>query len=270
MKSYEQWKLIKESIGPAITLGVQSPNVIGTVGTSFGFSEIDAILDEAKKKCANKKCSKKMDGELDAGDDVEPEPEVEKKPVEAPEDEPEVDDDAEGDEGEGDEGDEEEGEPEAEEKPTLFQKKKMKKKMKKEDYDFWQSLQTQLGGALPGTKYNDGISEYKAGEVGFAPQGKIGNVGFPKEKVEIEATAETIAEILNGIINDPRVPEEVKAQYVNLEDKGEDTTDENTKRAGISNNYPAAYAGKGYAYPDIYFTPISANAPGKLAGKMGS
>ena len=46
--------------------------------------------------------------------------------------------------------------------------------------------------------------------------------------------------------------------------------EEKTKRGGISNNYPDAYAGKKYAYPDLYFTPISANAPGKLAGKMGS
>jgi len=46
--------------------------------------------------------------------------------------------------------------------------------------------------------------------------------------------------------------------------------DENSRRAGISKNYPDAYAGKGYAYPDLHFTPISANAPGKLAGKMGS
>ena len=46
--------------------------------------------------------------------------------------------------------------------------------------------------------------------------------------------------------------------------------DEKTKRAGISDNYPKAYAGKDYAYPDGYFTPISANAIGKLQGKMGS
>lgn len=45
---------------------------------------------------------------------------------------------------------------------------------------------------------------------------------------------------------------------------------EKTKRAGISDNYPKAYAGRDYAYPPEYFTPISANAPGKLAGKMGS
>lgn len=45
---------------------------------------------------------------------------------------------------------------------------------------------------------------------------------------------------------------------------------EKTRSAGISDNYPAAYAGKGYAYPDGYFVPSSANAIGKLTGKMGS
>jgi hypothetical protein len=50
----------------------------------------------------------------------------------------------------------------------------------------------------------------------------------------------------------------------------EDTTDENTKRAGISANYPQAYAGKKYAYPDGYFMPITSTAKGKLDGKIGS
>lgn len=38
------------------------------------------------------------------------------------------------------------------------------------------------------------------------------------------------------------------------------TTAENTKRAGIKGIYPDAYAGRNYAYPDGYFTPISATA----------
>lgn len=46
--------------------------------------------------------------------------------------------------------------------------------------------------------------------------------------------------------------------------------DEKTRSAGISDNYPKGYAGKGYAYPDSYFVPSSANAIGKLTGKMGS
>lgn len=38
------------------------------------------------------------------------------------------------------------------------------------------------------------------------------------------------------------------------------TTDENVTRAGIKGIYPDAYAGRGYAYPDAYFTPTSATA----------
>lgn len=45
---------------------------------------------------------------------------------------------------------------------------------------------------------------------------------------------------------------------------------ENVKRAGISHNYPDAYAGRGYAYPDAYFTPVTSTAIGKLQGKVGS
>lgn len=57
-----------------------------------------------------------------------------------------------------------------------------------------------------------------------------------------------------------------------IEADGKDTknSSENTKRAGISANYPQAYAGKGYAYPDGYFMPITSTAKGKLDGKMGS
>jgi hypothetical protein len=44
---------------------------------------------------------------------------------------------------------------------------------------------------------------------------------------------------------------------------------EKTRNAGISDNYPDAYAQK-TLYPQSYFTPSSANAIGKLTGKMGS
>lgn len=65
--------------------------------------------------------------------------------------------------------------------------------------------------------------------------------------------------------------EENKIELPNIEGEGETANlSEKTKRAGISNNYPKAYAGKDYAYPDSYYTPISANAIGKLQGKMGS
>jgi hypothetical protein len=45
-------------------------------------------------------------------------------------------------------------------------------------------------------------------------------------------------------------------------------TSENTKRSGISQNYPDAYVRA--QYPRKYFNPITATADGKLDGKMGS
>lgn len=48
----------------------------------------------------------------------------------------------------------------------------------------------------------------------------------------------------------------------------EEATGENTKRAGISANYPDAYV-RGQ-YPRKYFNPITSTADGKLDGKMGS
>ena len=47
------------------------------------------------------------------------------------------------------------------------------------------------------------------------------------------------------------------------------TIEEKTKRAGISDNYPDAYAQK-KLYPPGYFMPITATAAGKLQGKIGS
>jgi hypothetical protein len=38
------------------------------------------------------------------------------------------------------------------------------------------------------------------------------------------------------------------------------TTAENVMRSGFKGIYPAAYAGRGYAYPDQYWTPFSATA----------
>lgn len=50
--------------------------------------------------------------------------------------------------------------------------------------------------------------------------------------------------------------------------EGEEATRENTKRAGISANYPDAYVRA--QYPHKYFNPITSTADGKLAKKMGS
>lgn len=53
------------------------------------------------------------------------------------------------------------------------------------------------------------------------------------------------------------------------EPKKKKTIEEKTKRAGISDNYPPAYAQKNL-YPPSYFTPITSTAIGKLRGKIGS
>lgn len=50
--------------------------------------------------------------------------------------------------------------------------------------------------------------------------------------------------------------------------ESEESTSENTKRSGISSNYPDAYVRA--QYPHKYFNPITSTADGKLAGKIGS
>jgi len=50
--------------------------------------------------------------------------------------------------------------------------------------------------------------------------------------------------------------------------ESEKASSENTKRAGISANYPDAYVRA--QYPHKYFNPITSTADGKLAKKIGS
>jgi hypothetical protein len=62
----------------------------------------------------------------------------------------------------------------------------------------------------------------------------------------------------------------LKEKQATIEGQGEDAkTSENTRRAGISDNYPDAYANK-KLYPPSYFMPKTATAKGKLDGKIGS
>lgn len=62
---------------------------------------------------------------------------------------------------------------------------------------------------------------------------------------------------------------ENKLALPTIEGEGEKAnSSENTKRAGISNNYPDAYVRS--QYPHKYFNPITSTADGKLGGKMGS
>lgn len=99
--------------------------------------------------------------------------------------------DAEEDLGKDLDGDNEEGESEEHKEKVLMSKKTAKKQMKKEETEedtWWTSVKNMIG-PTPDTKYNDGWTEYqtedgfkvenpqepKAGEIGFAPQGKIGS-----------------------------------------------------------------------------------------------
>jgi outer membrane biosynthesis protein TonB len=206
MLSYKNWKSYKypseqkcnESVGATFVLGVKQPQNIGTVGStgaSEDLTDFDIALEEAKKKL-----KKKMDGEM--GPEPEPKEPVEKEPVEKEPVEKEPEDKEPSEEPEDKEKVEkkppedaspEEGGDDGEETPTLFQKKKQKSKMKKEDVEFWTSLQKMLHGGLPGEKFKDGtngftedallapidpnkgvIEDPQPGEVGYAPQTRIG------------------------------------------------------------------------------------------------
>ena len=169
MISYKNYKLLNEALGQSFTLGVRSIPAVGIVGSNF--ADIEQTLEEAKKKCASKKCSKMNgDEEPEAEEAPDVEDKVDKK-LGKKDDEPEEKEEPEGDEpeekdepedkGESEEKDEPEGD-EPKEKPTLFQKKqkaKQKKNMKKEDVEFFQSLAKQLGTSTISQKFWDGISE---------------------------------------------------------------------------------------------------------------
>jgi hypothetical protein len=174
MLSYKEWKLYTESLGGAIPLGVRTPQNVGITGLQPEVVDFEMELEEAKRRL--NKCSKckKMDGEVEVGNDepVEEKPKL-KKPID---DESDVDvdepkDDEEDVEGEeGVEGEEEPGvekpkakvspeeeEPAEKEKPTLFQKKKQGKNMKKEDVEFLNSLRTELGDVLTNSRFWGGL-----------------------------------------------------------------------------------------------------------------
>jgi hypothetical protein len=181
MLSYNEWKLLNETLGGPVPLGVSTPQSIGISGAN----DVQSVLDEAKKKlkkkkkCQAKKCSKmNADMDMDMGDEEEELDIKAKKPdldVDPDKPEPEVDDDDDDDEVDiedkvDDEGDEEldvEKKPPMDkppmDKPPMFSKKKSKKKsakkMKKEQDEFFQSLSKQMSGGTTDTKYWDGISE---------------------------------------------------------------------------------------------------------------
>jgi hypothetical protein len=187
MLSFEKWKLMNESLG-GFPLGVKTPGTIGVVGSNEIVRPLDfeTELEEAKK-CFQKK---KMNGDIS---DI-----VSKKhDIKVKDDDEEADVDADVKVKD----DDEEADVDADvkvkdEKPTLFQKKKQKKSMKKEWDEKYRSLHNQLSNGLPGQKYWDGLSEdavyapkdpnqglgnmnpetpldAQPGEVGFAPSGRV-------------------------------------------------------------------------------------------------
>jgi hypothetical protein len=215
-----------ETVTPTVNLGVTTPDAVGGVGNSFGFTAVDATdeaddllasLEEAKKKmfgdemidpkdappkdsdddaeedagddsddsdmddekCMTKKCKKSKKETVEGEDTLE---EAKKKcgsemmdMLKGKGDDDNGDDeDSDDDEGDDDDGGDDE-------------MAMMKKKSKKESTEFFQSLASQL--ETPDARSNnDGISEYLEdavftpktpgpGEVGFAPEGRIGSVG---------------------------------------------------------------------------------------------
>jgi len=250
MLSYEKWKVISESMGGAIPLGIKTPETIGVVGNIT--EPVEPLDFEAELEEAKKCLKKKMDGDVPSPDDEggDKPPFLKKKgsPDDAEADdggeEPGGDEDESGDEPSGDadagsddssdsdsdsSGDDEKVDPKA--KPTLFQKKKqkkgMKKNMKKEDNEFlsrFKSLHKQLG-YDPNQRHWDGLSEDavypesdpnqgladiqpevpdnpQPGEVGFSPYSKVAGLGAEYE--------ESTKNLVDAILNDSRVPEEVK------------------------------------------------------------
>ena len=214
MLSYKTWRSINESSINETTLpvGLKTPQSVGVFG---GYATFDELLE------AKKKMKKKMDfgGDVPMDDDDEEEDmdvdgaetgDGEVVDAKAPKDEPDVDvsddevDDDMGDEGDEDDEDDEEMDdekislkPSMMKKPPMMMKKKSSKKMKKENADFWNSLNNMM--ELPTMKNFDGIaygnvsedallppldpftghvldSTPAPGEVGFAPDTRIGSL----------------------------------------------------------------------------------------------
>jgi hypothetical protein len=217
MLSFEKWKLMNESLG-GFPLGVKTPGTIGVVGSNEIVRPLDfeTELEEAKKCFQKKKMNgdisdivskkhdikvKDDDEEADVDADVKVKDDDEEADVDADVKVKDDDEEADVDADVKVKDDDEEADVDADvkvkdEKPTLFQKKKQKKSMKKEWDEKYRSLHNQLSNGLPGQKYWDGLSEdavyapkdpnqglgnmnpetpldAQPGEVGFAPSGRV-------------------------------------------------------------------------------------------------
>lgn len=205
MLSYRNWKTINESLD-IMPLGVTAVPSVGVIGSVYARDE-EMLLAEMKKKMA--KAKSKMRKKMGVGDDegmsdeddgevVKPaaqkdvDPDADADAAEDSEDDGDKDMDKSKDmdkdapkkpgEGDGDHEDED-GDDEGSAKEMMFMKKKMKKgcgkTMKKEEAEirddpWFQSIANMMGD--PSSEKNwDGFTPLQPGEVGFAPQGRIGS-----------------------------------------------------------------------------------------------
>ena len=202
LPTFKEWTLLHESFLGGITpLGVSQANVVGGIVSNGNLSSLEESLDdldldsltmleEACKKAKAKKAKKKMFGdelgekkpdgeeevEIDKKPDGEEEVDVEKKPDH---DEPDGDEDGEG-EPDGDDDDvkvikkDKDAPEEKPETEIMLAKKKAKKKMTKEDVEWWNSVRGSASLKNDDEGNWDGVNEPQAGEVGFAPQTRLG------------------------------------------------------------------------------------------------
>lgn len=214
MLSYKQWKVINESVMGTTAMGIQTTPSLGIVADiptqDELIAEMKKKLSAAKAKMKKKmdgevidpkKAAEPKDADVDADKDAEadsvdaetPKDNEDKEAKETPE-EKDSEKDVSSDKEASEEGEEDQdGDDTGKAKEVMMQKKmkanakecskckKMKcdcKKVKKEDVDqdFLSSIQSMMG--VPNTKFWDGFTpienEPSAGEVGFAPQTRIG------------------------------------------------------------------------------------------------
>jgi len=204
MLSYKEWKELNESFGGPVPLGIGKQQAVGVVNSLSTIEDLES-LEEAAKKKKKKMLADLEDKELEVSpDDVDIDVDVDDEEDDVcPGKDDEVDIDVDVDD-----------EEEEEDVPPMMAKKKMKgkmkkkmakkgcktckassKKMTKEDQEWYNSVKRQVD-SDPNRKYNDGLpsisedallapeqepeadqmtpNEPQPGEVGYAPEQKIG------------------------------------------------------------------------------------------------
>ena len=249
MLSYKQWKLLNESLGGAIPLGVSQPQTIGAVGSNLSLYELDQELQEAKKKMVMK-AKKKMGGECpsddddDDDDDKDMDMDIKGKDVGSDDDSgnggPDMgseDDDMDSDED--DDGGDMMMKRCSKKKAKKCSKKQMKKEHSMKEYnpneteeEFFASLQSQLSGGVPTNKNWDGLSEDalyamsdpnqgladmnpqisgnpQAGEVGYAPDTRVATQFGESSNVD-----SYFQNIVEDLVQDGSIPESVRRKIL--------------------------------------------------------